>query len=135
MNGSGFPTLKKFHTQTVEIPSAASASCPNPNPVAHRHLARRIPCRHHGLTIDDETLLPYLARSFEDARKPFGPIVSATGDQAHAVALALQSQPIAVVFHFVKPIWAEWNPLCGPVQVRVFVKELTTSPAPVFDGG
>jgi hypothetical protein len=30
--------------------------------------------------------------------------MAALGDQAHAIAVALQAQPIAVVFDFMKPI-------------------------------
>jgi len=39
-------------------------------------------------------------------RVAVAPVVAASGDQPHAVAIALQPQPVAVVFHFVEPVGA-----------------------------
>lgn len=35
-----------------------------------------------------------------------GPVVAATGDQAQAVAIALQAEAVAVVFHLMEPVGA-----------------------------
>ena len=60
----------------------------------------------HGLAVDNKTLLPVLQRSFHNPRKTLGPVVTATGNQPHAVAVALNAQPVAVVLDLVEPIGA-----------------------------
>jgi hypothetical protein len=37
-------------------------------------------------------------------RIALGPVITVAGNQPHAIAVALQAQPIAVVLDFVKPI-------------------------------
>ena len=56
-----------------------------------------------GLAVDDELLHPVLQRGFNDPRIPFCPVIPVPGEQAHAVAVALNAQPIPVIFDFVEP--------------------------------
>jgi hypothetical protein len=58
------------------------------------------------LAIDDELLLPVLQGSFNDPGKALCPIVSASGNQPHPIAVALNTQAVAVVFDFVEPVGA-----------------------------
>ena len=66
---------------------------------------RNAPVRHR-LAIDHELLVAVLAGGLDDPRIPVGPVVAAAGDQAHAVATALQAETIAVVLHLMKPLRA-----------------------------
>ena len=73
---------------------------PSPSP-AHRRMfpiQRRIDAEHHNLAVDHELLHAVLARRFDDPRIAVGPIVAAARDQAHAVAVALKAEAIAVMF-------------------------------------
>jgi hypothetical protein len=45
-----------------------------------------------------------LQRGFDDPRIAVGPVVAASGDEAHAVAVTLQAEPVTVVFHFMEPV-------------------------------
>jgi hypothetical protein len=58
--------------------------------------------KHHGLAVDHELHDPVLQRRLDNPRISIGPIIAVPGDQAHAVTVALQPQPVAVVFHFVE---------------------------------
>ncbi|RXH34376.1 hypothetical protein XH99_01120 [Bradyrhizobium nanningense] len=68
-----------------------------------------IDAKHDCLTVDHGLLRSVLERRLNDPRKALCPIVTATRDQAHAVAIALQAEAINVVLHFMKPIRAIWD--------------------------
>jgi hypothetical protein len=63
-----------------------------------------MPARMQGVEIRD-TVDTELGSSRPPRRSKgsVGPVVAASGDQAHAVAVALQSQPVAVLY-FVEPV-------------------------------
>jgi hypothetical protein len=61
------------------------------------------------LAIDDELLLAVLQRSFNDPGEALCPVVSASGNQRHPIAVALNTQAIAIVFDFVDPVGAGGN--------------------------
>src|SRR4051794_11550594 len=65
-----------------------------------------VDAENHGLAIEREPLLPDLARGLNDPWIPVGPVVAASGDQANAVAVALQPEPVAVVLDLVEPVRA-----------------------------
>src|SRR6516165_3351757 len=65
-----------------------------------------VDAEHHSLTVDHELPVPVLQRRFDDPRIAVAPVVPAAGDQADAVAITLQAQPVAVVFDLVKPVRA-----------------------------
>ena len=52
---------------------------------------------HHRFAINDEAPLPVLQRGLDNPRIAVGPVITAASDQAHAVTVALQAEPIAVV--------------------------------------
>ena len=54
-----------------------------------------------------ELALPVLQRGFNDAREALGPVIAAAGDQPHAIAVALDAQPVAVELDFVEPLAAD----------------------------
>jgi hypothetical protein len=58
----------------------------------------------HRLTIEDQPLLPSLARGLDNPRIAVGPIVGARRDQANAVTVALQPEAAAVVLDLVGPV-------------------------------
>src|ERR1700722_7606258 len=63
-----------------------------------------IDTKNDRLAIDDELLHAVLERRLDDpwtALRPIGPVA---GDQAHAIAVALDPQPIAIVLDFVQPV-------------------------------
>jgi hypothetical protein len=47
-----------------------------------------------------------LARRLDDPRVSVGPVVAPLGDQADAVAVALQPETVAVIFFFMNPLSA-----------------------------
>ena len=49
---------------------------------------------HHGLTIEHEMRLPDLQRRLDDPGKAVSPVVAAPRDQADAVAVTLQPEPV-----------------------------------------
>jgi hypothetical protein len=51
---------------------------------------------HHGLAVQHEVCLPDLARDLDDPGVAVGPVVAAAGDQAHAIAIALQAEAAVV---------------------------------------
>jgi len=53
--------------------------------------------------------MPVVERRFHDPRIATGPIVPAARDQAHAVAVALQPEAIAVILDLVEPVGAVRN--------------------------
>ena len=59
---------------------------------------------HHRFAVDDKRPMPVLQRRLDDPRVAAGPVGAALGDQAHLVAVALQPQPVAVVFDLVEPV-------------------------------
>jgi len=62
-----------------------------------------------GLAVDDEAPLPVVQGSFDDPRISLCPVVTASGDQPHAVAVALHPQSVAILLHF----WSQSEPV-GP---------------------
>jgi hypothetical protein len=60
-----------------------------------------IDTQDYGLAVEDEALLADLASRLDDPGIPIGPVIAAPGDQACAVAVALQAEAIAVVFDLV----------------------------------
>ena len=58
---------------------------------------------HHGLAVEHEPFLADFEGRLDDPRITIGPVVAVPGDQAYAVAVALQPQPVAVIFDFVEP--------------------------------
>jgi hypothetical protein len=50
-----------------------------------------------------ERIVPVAARGLGDQRKPIAPVVTVADEQANALAIALDDQPIAVVLDFVDP--------------------------------
>jgi hypothetical protein len=61
-----------------------------------------VQAENHRLAIQYEPLLLDLARGLHDPRIPIGPVMSAPGDQAHAVTVP-QPEPIPVVLDLVEP--------------------------------
>ena len=47
---------------------------------------------------------PDLTRGFDDPGICAGPVAAIAGNQAHAIAIALDAQAIAVILDFVQPI-------------------------------
>jgi hypothetical protein len=70
--------------------------------------------KHHGLTINDEMVLPDLARGLDDPGVAIGPVVPVHCEKAHAIVLPLHQQAEAVVFDFMKPVRTVWN--LGPAR-------------------
>jgi hypothetical protein len=58
------------------------------------------------LAIDDELLLAVLERGFDNPRIAVRPIVPVAGNQPHAIAVALDAQPVTVVLDLVEPVRA-----------------------------
>ena len=56
----------------------------------------------HRLAIDHELPVAVLARGLGNPWEAVGPVVAAAGDQAYAVAVALQVLPIANLFGFME---------------------------------
>ena len=63
-----------------------------------------IDAEQHRLAIVHKLPTPVLQRRVDDPREALRQVVAATRDQAHAVAIALQPQPVAVVLDLVKPV-------------------------------
>jgi hypothetical protein len=72
-----------------------------------------INAKNDGLAIDHELLHPVLQRGFDNPGIALGPVVSIAGNKPHAVAVALNAQPVAVIFYFVKPVRTGGDP-CSP---------------------
>ena len=68
----------------------------------------------HGFAIEDEVLVADLAGGLRDPRVTRGPVVAASGDQADAVPIALQSEAVAIVFY----LWSQSGP-AGTVMALV----------------
>ena len=60
--------------------------------------------RYHSLAIDHEMVLPVLQRGLDDPGEALGPIISALGDQPHALAIPLQAQAIPVHLQLMEPL-------------------------------
>jgi hypothetical protein len=52
---------------------------------------------HYSLAIEHKLPMSVLQRGLDDPGIPIGPVVTASGDQARAVTVALQAEAIAVV--------------------------------------
>jgi hypothetical protein len=63
----------------------------------------------HRLAVNDELALSVLARGLDDPRKALGIVVTAPADQAHAVTVADDHHPVAVVLDLVKPCVGRGN--------------------------
>ncbi|MET3997754.1 hypothetical protein ACVWXN_000176 [Bradyrhizobium sp. i1.4.4] len=63
--------------------------------------------QHHRLAVDDELLLAVLQRCLED------PVETILGEQPNVAALALDAQPVAILFDFVDPVGARRYHLGG----------------------
>jgi len=61
------------------------------------------------LAIDDELLLAVLERGFDNPRIAVRPIVPVAGNQPHAIAAALDAQPVTVILDLVEPVRGRWN--------------------------
>ena len=57
----------------------------------------------HGLAVDHERCIPIAQRGLGDQRISAAPVVAVPGEQPHALAVALNDQPIAVMLDFVDP--------------------------------
>jgi hypothetical protein len=62
-----------------------------------------IDAEQHGLAVDHERAVAVAERGLDDQRKAIGPIVTVAGEQPHALAIALDDQPVAIVL-------VSWNP-------------------------
>jgi hypothetical protein len=60
--------------------------------------------QQHRLAIDHKRTGEVAQRGFDDSGIPIAPIVAVAGEQAHALALALDDQAIAVMFDFMEPV-------------------------------
>ena len=69
-------------------------------------IGNTVDAQHHGLTVDHELPMPVLQRGLDDPGIAAGPVMATARDQAHPVPIALQAQPVAVIFHFMEPIGA-----------------------------
>jgi len=63
-----------------------------------------IDTKNNRLSIDDELLHAVLERRLDDPWIALRAIVPVAGDQAHAIAIALDPRPIAVVLDFAQPV-------------------------------
>ena len=61
---------------------------------------------HYGLAINDQMVLPDLARGLDDPGVSIGPIVATARDQPHGIARALEAQAKPVIFDFMDPVLA-----------------------------
>jgi hypothetical protein len=68
-----------------------------------------IDAKHHGLAIDHELPVPVLARCLDDPRVAVRPVVATARNQAHAFAVPLQPEAVAVVFDLMQPVRADRN--------------------------
>jgi hypothetical protein len=65
---------------------------------------------HHGRVIENELPLQDFPCRLDDPWISVGPVVATSRDQAHAVAVALQPEPVAVVIlDFMQPVRAGGN--------------------------
>ena len=63
-----------------------------------------IEAKNNRLAIDHKLLGPVLEGRFSNPRKALRPVVTASRDQSHAIAIALHAETVAIVFDFVKPL-------------------------------
>jgi class 3 adenylate cyclase len=73
-------------------------------PQAHEHDAE-----NDRLAIDDELRLAVFERSFDNPRIALRPVEAVAGNQPHAIAAALDAQPITVILDLVEPVRGRWN--------------------------
>jgi hypothetical protein len=71
-----------------------------PAAVQRVEVGNAVDAEHHGFAIDHELLESIFQCHLNDPRIAAGPVVAASGDQAHAVAVALSAEAIAVILHF-----------------------------------
>ena len=62
-----------------------------------------IDAEQHRFAVDHERTVSIPQRGLDDQRKPIAPVVAVTGEQAHAFAVAMNDQAVAVVLDFVDP--------------------------------
>jgi hypothetical protein len=60
-------------------------------------------------TLDYKMLVAVLQRRLGNPREAPGPIISASSDERHTIAIALHTQAITVILDFVKPLRAGGN--------------------------
>lgn len=63
-----------------------------------------IDAEHDRLAINDEPPVPVFTCGLHDPRISVGPVIATARDQSHAVAIALQPEPVAVVLDLVEPV-------------------------------
>jgi hypothetical protein len=75
---------------------------------------------HHRLAVDHELLDPVFLGGLDDPQISSGPVAAATGDQPHPHPVALKTEAVAVIFHFMQPIRAGRNAgrSCGEAEVE-----------------
>ena len=67
----------------------------------------------HCLAVEHETLLADHAGGFDDPGISAGPVIAVAGEQPHAVAVPLNAEAVAIIFHFMEPIGAGRHGLAG----------------------
>jgi hypothetical protein len=60
--------------------------------------------QEHGLAIKDELLGSDTSGGLDDQRIAACPVIAIAGEKAHAIAVAADDQPKAVLFDFVNPV-------------------------------
>ncbi len=73
----------------------------------------------YDLPLNGEVFLAVLQRSFGNPGITLGPVGAAAGEQTHAPLLADNQHPIAVVLHFVEPVWTAGDLLAGDCQAEL----------------
>src|SRR4051794_28584819 len=63
-----------------------------------------VDAKDHGFAVKDEPLLSVVQRGLGYPRITPGPVSAIAGEQPHAIVLPDDQHPVAVVFHFVKPV-------------------------------
>jgi hypothetical protein len=63
-----------------------------------------IDAQDHSLAVDHELLAAVLQRGFGDPWEALGPIITASGNQAHGATFPLQPDAVAVIFYLMKPM-------------------------------
>jgi len=63
-----------------------------------------VDAEHDRFAVDDELLVSVLQRGLDDPGIALAPVITAARDQPHAIAVALDPQPVAVILDLVEPI-------------------------------
>jgi hypothetical protein len=72
-----------------------------------------VDAEHDGFAVQDEPRLPDLSCGLDDPGVPLGSVEAALGKQPHAVSVALDAQPVPIVFDLVDPITVGRHRLLG----------------------